>query len=152
MKASIVTLMKRHFPSLSALLFLGVVSMQASAANAAGKAVGSAPNPDPRSRTIPELVCTGERTVTVNHSTLVSAGDDTPLRLRLRGNLLYVGQSANSEKLVGIINRTDTRRWTADNATLVLDDALQTGVWARTQLASTRITAVRCAPFDSSKR
>lgn len=111
-----------------------------------------APNPDPRSRTIPELVCLAERSVTVTHSTLESSGEEAPLRLRLRGNLLYLGQSANSEKFAGLINRADTRRWVAGDATLILDDALQQGVWIRARLESTRVTAITCQPFDSSKR
>lgn len=111
-----------------------------------------APNPDPRTRTIPELVCSGTQAVTVTHETMESTSEPATLRLRLRGNLLYLGQSATSEKFVGLINRTDLRRWVSGNSTLILDEALQGGVWVRAQLSSTRVTAVSCQPFDSSKR
>jgi len=110
------------------------------------------PNPDPRSRTIPELVCLAERAVTVTHTNLESASEEAPLRLRLRGNLLYLGQSTNTEKFAGLISRADTRRWVSGEATLILDDALQQGVWIRAQLGATRVTPLACQPFDSSKR
>jgi len=137
-------------PTLLCVLLGGV------AANAADDPVikggRPAPNPDPRSRTIPELVCLAERSVTVAHTTLESASEEAPVRLRLRGNLLYLGQSANTEKFAGLISRADTRRWVAGEATLILDDALQQGVWIRAQLGTTRVTPLACQPFDSSKR
>lgn len=111
-----------------------------------------APNPDPRARTIPELVCTGERAVTVANDSLEAINAEAPLRLRLRGNLLYLGQSVNTEKFFGLINRVDRRRWTSGTATLLLDEALEHGVWVRLELGSTRISAIHCQPFDSSRR
>lgn len=134
------------------LVSLLLLSLQAPASDSVAKGGNPAPNPDPRSRTIPELVCSGDRTVIVTHESMLPTSEATPLRLRLRGNLLYMGKSANTEKFIGIINRTDRRRWTADNATLILDETLQTGAWIRAQLVSTHITAIRCAPFDSLKR
>lgn len=140
------------------LLFTATLSLVlldsrlALAASSTSKPGAPIPEPDPRARAIPELVCTGEQTVTVTHEPLVSNSAKTPLRLRIRGNLLYIGESANSEKFSGIINRTDTRRWIADNGTLVLDADLKSGAWVRIQLLSTSITAVRCVPFESSNR
>lgn len=107
------------------------------------------PNPDPRSRVIPELVCTGERTMTVANDSLEANNAEAPLRLRLRGNLIYVGQSANTEKFFALINRVDRRRWVAGTATLVLDEALEYGAWVQLELGSTRISAIRCQPFNS---
>jgi hypothetical protein len=109
------------------------------------------PNPDPRSRVIPELVCTGERTMTVANDTLEANNSEAPLRLRLRGNLIYVGQSANTEKFFSLINRADRRRWTAGTATLVLDEALEYGAWIQLELGATRISAIRCQPFNSPR-
>lgn len=109
------------------------------------------PNPDPRSRVIPELVCTGERTMTVANDTLEANNIEAPLRLRLRGNLIYVGQSANTEKFFSLINRVDRRRWTAGTATLVLDEALEYGAWIQLELGATRISAIRCQPFNSPR-
>lgn len=110
------------------------------------------PNPDPRARTIPELVCTGERSLTVSNDSLDTTSEEGPLRLRLRGNLLYIGQSANTEKFSGLISRIDRRRWASGNATLVLDEALERGAWIRLEPSSTRITTIFCQAFDSSRR
>lgn len=145
--------MKKTAFLFSAALSLVLLDSQlALGASSAAKPGAPIPEPDPRARAIPELVCTGEQTVTVTHDPLVSSSAKTPLRLRIRGNLLYIGESANNEKFSGIINRTDTRRWMADNGTLVLDADLKSGAWIRIQLPSTRITAVRCVPFESSNR
>ena len=145
--------MKKTFFIFSAALSLVLLDARlALGASTTSKPGAPIPEPDPRSRVIPELVCTGEQTVTVTHDPLVSTSAKTPLRLRIRGNLLYIGESANSEKFSGIINRTDTRRWIADNGTLVLDTDLKSGAWVRIQLSSTRITAVSCVPFESSNR
>lgn len=145
--------MKKTLFLFSAALSLVLLDTQlALGASTASKPGAPIPEPDPRARAIPELLCTGEQTVTVAHDPLVSTSAKTLLRLRVRGNLLYIGESANSEKFSGIINRTDTRRWVADNGTLVLDADLKSGAWVRIQLASTRVTAVRCVPFESSNR
>ncbi|MFZ9478155.1 MAG: hypothetical protein ACO29T_04535 [Steroidobacteraceae bacterium] len=73
--------------------------------------------------------------------------EDAPLRLRINGNLLYLGQSTNSEKFVGLISRADKRRWTAGTGTLMLDESLQSGVWVRLEVDSTRVASVRCQPL-----
>jgi hypothetical protein len=96
------------------------------------------------------LLCTASRTTTVAHDTLEAATADGPLRLRINGNLLYLGQSTNAEKFAGLVSRADKRRWTAGTGTLILDDALQSGVWVRLEAASTRIAAVRCQPLPPS--
>lgn len=101
---------------------------------------------------VPELVCTGGRAVNIVNDSLETSSEESPLRLRLRGNLLYIGQTSVSEKFFGLINRSDRRRWVSGNATLVLDDDLKQGVWVRLSTVSTRISAVRCEPFDASKR
>lgn len=133
-------------PSATALWTALVVAGQALGVSAAQPV---AP-PDPRSRSVPELVCTGTRATTVPHDTLEADTEETPLRLRINGNLLYLGQSTNAEKFVGLISRTDKRRWAAGTGTLILDDALQGGVWVRLEAASTRIASVRCQPLPPS--
>ena len=69
-----------------------------------------------------------------------------PLRLRLRGNLLYLGADSTDEKFFGLINRSDRRRWISGTSTLMLDEALGTGTWARLDLDSTKISPLRCEP------
>jgi hypothetical protein len=46
----------------------------------------------------------------------------------------------------------DRRRWSSGTATLVLDEALGQGVWTNLTLDTTRISAVRCEPFDPPLR
>lgn len=106
------------------------------------------PTPPPRVNTqsIPELVCTGDRTVTITHSTLATSEVAAPLRLRLRGNLLYLGADTTDEKFFGVINRSDRRRWLSGTSTLMLDEALGAGAWARVDLDSTKISPLRCEP------
>jgi hypothetical protein len=87
--------------------------------------------------------------MTVANDSLEANNAEAPLRLRLRGNLIYVGQSANTEKFFALINRVDRRRWVAGTATLVLDEALEYGAWVQLELGSTRISAIRCQPFNS---
>lgn len=107
------------------------------------------PTPPPRVNTqsIPELVCTGDRTVTITHTTLATSEVAAPIRLRLRGNLLYLGADTTDEKLFGLINRSDRRRWISGTSTLMLDEALGSGAWARLDLDSTKISPLRCEPF-----
>jgi hypothetical protein len=138
---------KYIFVLLGAMPCLAMPAERASTADIQAKGGRPAVSPDPRSRAIPELVCTGERTLVVRHDSTATERQETPLRLRLRGNLVYLGESANTEKFSGIINRIDRRRWTSGNATLVLDEPLQAGAWVVTQLSSTRITSIRCTPF-----
>lgn len=145
------------FAHVAILVLAMTLPMAASANETPPKPVTSqagrpAPNPDPRARTIPELVCTGERAVTVANDSLEADNAEAPLRLRLRGNLLYLGQSVNTEKFFGLINRVDRRRWTSGTATLLLDEALEHGAWVRLEFGSTRISAIHCQPFDSSRR
>ncbi|MFZ9988242.1 MAG: hypothetical protein ACO3HV_10870 [Candidatus Nanopelagicales bacterium] len=106
------------------------------------------PTPPPRVNTqsIPELVCTGDRTVTITHTTLATSEVAAPLRLRLRGNLLYLGADSTDEKFFGLINRSDRRRWISGTSTLMLDEALGSGTWARLDLGSTKISPLRCEP------
>ena len=101
-------------------------------------------------RAIPELVCKGARAVTVSNDGLETTNEESPLRLRLRGNLLYVGQTRSNEQFFGLINRSDRRRWTSGTATLVLDEGLERGVWVRLALDTTRISALRCEPFSAA--
>jgi hypothetical protein len=112
------------------------------------KARRPTPRPALSAQAIPELVCTGARAVTITHASLAAREEATPLHLRLRGNLLYLGPDAPSEKFFGLINRSDRRRWTSGTATLRLDESLQSGVWSRSSLDSTQVSAVRCNPFD----
>ncbi|MFM7395906.1 MAG: hypothetical protein ACKO42_02150 [Gammaproteobacteria bacterium] len=135
-------------PIIAALLALILVSSTSWAAETSEKARRPTPKPDPRARAIPELVCTGERAATVTNDSLETKIEESPLRLRLDGNLLYLGETATSERFFGLINRSDRRRWTSGTATLLLDEALEQGVWTRLTLGSTRITAVHCVPFD----
>jgi hypothetical protein len=97
-------------------------------------------------QSIPELVCTGDRTVAITHTTLATNEVAAPLRLRLRGNLLYLGADSTDEKFFGLINRSDRRRWISGTSTLMLDEALGTGTWARLDLDSTKISPLRCEP------
>jgi len=139
--------------SIIALLLACIVVAPASwSADSSDKARRPPPKPDPRSRAIPELVCTGERVVTVTHEQLETRSEDAPLRLRLRGNLLYLGETAVSERFFGLINRSDRRRWTSGSGTLILDEALEKGVWTRLSLESTRISAVHCEPFGAPSK
>jgi len=128
------------------LLALVLISPASWTSEPAGNARRPPPDPDPRSRAIPDLVCTGERSVTVATDDLATGSEETPLRLRLRGNLLYLGQNSNDERFFGLINRSDRRRWVSGTSTLLLDEALERGVWVRLSLDGTRISAVRCAP------
>jgi hypothetical protein len=109
-------------------------------------------NPAPRSRTIPELVCTGEQKQEIDHGNLQNSLISEPFRLRLRGNMVYTGQSASSEQFLSLISRTDQRRWTAGTATLLLDDALVQGVWIEVETERTRLRTLTCEAFDTSRR
>jgi hypothetical protein len=97
-------------------------------------------------QSIPELICTGDRTVTIANTTLAVSEVAAPLRLRLRGNLLYLGADSTDEKFFGLINRSDRRRWISGTSTLMLDEALGAGAWARVDLDSTKISPLRCEP------
>lgn len=136
----------------SAVLSMVLLSSAAWAAEPPGNARRPPPAPDPRVQAIPELVCAGERAVNIVNDGLETSSEESPLRLRLRGNLLYIGQTSISEKFFGLINRSDRRRWVSGDATLVLDEDLKQGVWVRLSSISTRISAVRCEPFNTSKR
>ena len=137
-------------PASSPLASVALVCLAACAQLPSASAAQPVAPPDPRSRSVPELLCTGSRATTVAHDTLEAATEDAPLRLRINGNLLYLGQSTNAEKFVGLISRADKRRWSAGTGTLILDDALQSGVWVRLEAASTRIASVRCQPLPPS--
>lgn len=137
-----------------ALLFLAcfLASPTTWAADPADKARRPPPKPDVRSRAIPELVCTSDRAITVTNTSLATKSEEAPLRLRISGNLLYLGENAVNERFFAIINRVDRRRWSSGTATLVLDEALGQGVWTNLTLDATRISAVRCEPFDAPPR
>lgn len=135
----------------SAVLLLVMSTPIAWAADAPGNGRRPPPDPNPRSQAIPELVCTGDRAVDIVNDGLETKTEESPLRLRLRGNLLYIGQTSVSEKFFGLINRSDRRRWNSGNATLVLDEDLTHGVWVRLSLTSTRVSAVRCQPFSAAR-
>jgi hypothetical protein len=139
--------LKAFNPLLWAVVLLSSV---AQAVDPPGDARRPPPVPDPRARAIPEIVCTGERAVTVANDGLETRNEESPLRLRLRGNLLYVGQTRADEQFFGLINRSDRRRWTSGTTTLVLDEGLERGVWVRLALDTTRISTIRCAPFSAA--
>lgn len=134
------------------LLVSVLISPAAWAADPSEKARRPPPKPDPRARAIPELVCTGDRAVTITNESLESKSEESPLRLRLDGNLLYIGETTVSEKFFGLINQSDRRRWTVGTATLILDEDLQQGVWVRLTLGTTRVRAVHCEPFGTTPR
>ncbi|MEY2624707.1 MAG: hypothetical protein RL412_482 [Pseudomonadota bacterium] len=140
-------LIEIYRPVVALLVAFTLVSPAAWASDSSDKARRPPPKPDPRSRAIPELVCTGERAVTVKNEELGTQTEEAPLRLRLRGNLLYLGETAVNERFFGLINRSDRRRWVSGSGTLILDEALEKGVWIRLTLDSTRISSVYCEPF-----
>lgn len=142
-------LIEIHRPIIALLLAFTLVSPASWASDSSDKARRPPPKPDPRSRVIPELVCTGDRAVTVANDELGTQAEEAPLRLRLRGNLLYLGETAVNERFFGLINRSDRRRWVSGSGTLILDEALEKGVWVRLTLSSTRISAVHCEPFGA---
>ncbi len=108
--------------------------------------------PDARNRAIPELVCTSERQLTITNDTLETTIASTPLRIRLRGNMLYTGQSAGTEKFLSLISRNDRRRWVTTTAILTLDEELLIGTLTDVKPNSTTVRPLLCEPFDSSKR
>ena len=142
-------LIEIHRPFIALLLAFTLVSPTSWASDSSDKARRPPPKPDPRSRAIPELVCTGDRAVTVANDELGTQAEESPLRLRLRGNLLYLGGTAVDERFFGLINRSDRRRWVSGSGTLILDEALEKGVWVRLTLDSTRISAVQCESFGA---
>jgi hypothetical protein len=129
-----------------------LVSPTTWAVDPADKARRPIPKPDPRARAIPELVCTSDRTVTVAKNTLDTKSEELPLRLRISGNLLYIGENAVNERFFATINRVDRRRWASGTAILTLDEALTTGLWTNLTPDFIRISAVRCEPFGTLPR
>lgn len=109
-------------------------------------------NPAPRSRTIPELVCTGTQLQVIEHLTLENSLTESPFRLRLRGNMVYTGTSASTEQFNSLISRTDQRRWTAGPATLLLDDPLERGAWVTVEAERTSLRTLTCEAFDTARR
>ena len=139
--------------SVALLVLAGVLaSPNTWATDSADKARRPPPKPDVRSRAVPELVCTSDRVLDVSNTSLTTKSEEAPLRLRISGNLLYLGESAVNERFFAIINRVDRRRWTSGTSTLVLDEALGEGVWSNFTLDTTRISPVRCEPFDAPPR
>jgi hypothetical protein len=136
----------RRVTVVTGALLWSTLSAGSWATDSSGK--GRRPTPPPRVNTqsVPELVCTGDRTVTITHTTLATSEVAAPLRLRLRGNLLYLGADTTDEKFFGLINRSDRRRWISGTTTLMLDEALGAGTWARVDLDSTKISPLRCEP------
>lgn len=109
-------------------------------------------SPSMRSRAIPELVCTSEQELTITNGSLKTTVADTPLRLRLRGNMLYTGESTGTEKFISLISRSDRRRWVTATAILTLDDELVIGTLTDVKPEITTIRPLICEPFDTSKR
>lgn len=103
-------------------------------------------------REIPELVCQSNRELRVRNDTLETNLSETPLRLRLRGNFLYAGENAGSEKFWSTITRNDRRRWIAGTSTLTLNEALSSGTWTQVEAAIITVRTLSCTPFDSSRR
>jgi len=97
-------------------------------------------------------VGTSDRAVTVTTSTLDAKSETVSLRLRVSGNLLYLGENAVNERFFATINRVDRRRWASGTAVLTLDEALATGLWTNMTPDFTRISAVRCEPFGTLPR
>lgn len=108
--------------------------------------------PDARTRVIPELVCSAERLMTIDNARLETQTSDEPFRLRLRGNLLYTGQTAGTEKFASTIARNDRRRWVTATSILTLDEDLVVGTLTDVKAATVTIRPLLCEPFDSSKR
>ena len=108
--------------------------------------------PDARSRAIPELVCSGDRLMTVDGQALDAKVTNEPFRLRLRGNLLYIGQTAGTEKFSSTIARNDRRRWVTATSVLTLDEELVLGTLTEVKANSVTMRPLICEPFDSSKR
>lgn len=129
-----------------------LISPNTWAVDPADKARRPIPKPDPRARAIPELVCTSDRAVTVAKNTLDTKSEEFPLRLRIAGNLLYLGENAVNERFFATINRVDRRRWASGTAILTLDEALTEGLWTNLTPEFTRISAVRCEPFGTLPR
>ena len=109
-------------------------------------------SPSSTQRTVPELVCNGTQFRKISHSTLDTELKESAIRLRLRGNVLYLGQSVSTEKFSGLINKTDRLRWTSGRSTLVLNENFESGTWTTIETVATYIYTLRCAPFDSSRR
>jgi len=108
--------------------------------------------PDARSRAIPELVCSADRLMTIDNQSLETKTSDEPFRLRLRGNLLYIGQTAGTEKFSSTIARNDRRRWVTATAILTLDEDLVIGTLTDVKANTITLRPLICEPFDSSKR
>jgi len=139
-------------PVLLLCCVVALISPATWAVDPADKGRKPIPKPDPRARDVPELVCTGDRTVTIVNSTLETKTEDSPLRLRIAGNLLYLGESSASERFFATIHRVARRRWASGTATLILDEALAAGVWTDLTLDVTRTRALRCEPFGALSR
>ncbi len=139
------------------LLVTNAVSRAALASDppAATKTANSAQpikTPDARSRAIPELVCSADRLLTIDNQALETQTSDEPFRLRLRGNLLYVGQTAGTEKFSSTIARNDRRRWVTATSILTLDEDLVIGTFTDVKANVVTLRPLICEPFDSSKR
>lgn len=140
------------YPAVLLVSVFVLISPTTWAVDPVDKARRPIPKPDPRARAIPELVCTSDRAVTVTTSTLDAKSETVSLRLRVSGNLLYLGENAVNERFFATINRVDRRRWASGTAVLTLDEALATGLWTNMTPDFTRISAVRCEPFGTLPR
>jgi hypothetical protein len=136
----------RRVALITGALLLSSLATGSWAADSTDKARRPTPPPRVNAQSIPELVCTGDRTVTIANTTLATSEVAAPIRLRLRGNLLYLSADTTDEKFFGVINRSDRRRWISGTTTLMLDEALGAGAWARVDLDSTKISPLRCEP------
>lgn len=109
------------------------------------------PMPEPGSRTVPELLCTSNRLLTITNDTFVTAITESPRRMRLRGNMVYWGGAAGDETFWGTINRTDRRRWVANTAVMVLEESLKHGTWFDLQTNSTFVRHLSCSAVETPK-
>jgi len=90
--------------------------------------------------------------MTIDTQSLESKISDEPFRLRLRGNLLYTGQPAGTEKFSSTIARNDRRRWVTATTILTLDEDLVIGTLTDVKANTVTLRPLICEPFDSSKR
>jgi hypothetical protein len=90
--------------------------------------------------------------MTIDNQSLETKTSDEPFRLRLRGNLLYIGQTAGTEKFSSTISRNDRRRWVTATSILTLDEDLVIGTLTDVKANTITLRPLICEPFDSSKR
>lgn len=133
--------------------FLGVFfSLAATAGEGKGPAI--LVNPDPKQRTIPELSCEWRELGAIDNESLKYRHLDVNMRLRLRGQFLYLrgGSDAQDERLIGVITRIERRRWQSDHHLIILDESLDKGTFLTIEDNETKIRPITCKPIDTSLR